>query len=73
MGRAHVVALVIDASVAAASGKQLTRREIALAADVVGEGRALLAVVNKLDTFPEDQHRQVTAQNPHIMCHILRS
>jgi len=50
--RAHVVLLVIDATRVQENGG-MTRRELALATNVVGEGRALLVALNKLDALED--------------------
>ena len=55
-----------DAQQAAAAHTQgLARRDLALASKVVQEGRALLILLNKLDTLPEAAAARV---GPHIVC-----
>lgn len=51
---AHVVILVVDAVAAAGLEAPMTRREVALATNVIREGRALLIALNKLDELPQD-------------------
>ena len=60
MRMAQAVALVLDGPAALADERGLTRAAIALAAAVVSEGRALLAVVNKLDAVAPHQRPQVS-------------
>ena len=54
-----MVALLIDAATSLGEDRALTRREIALAASVIAEGRALVVVVNKLDALREGLRPQV--------------
>ncbi len=50
--RAQVVLLVIDA-LEASQKSGVTRREMTLASNVIGEGRALIVLLNKYDAVPE--------------------
>ncbi len=59
---AQVVVLMVDATVNLQLGAGLTRRELALAASIVREGRALLIVLNKLDLLSELDRDKVLLQ-----------
>lgn len=59
MRMAQAVALVLDGEALMAGERGLSRPEIALAATVVAEGRALIAVVNKLDAVAPHQRQRV--------------
>ena len=50
--RAHIVLLVVDAIAVEKRELSLTRRELALATDIIREGRGLLILLNKLDALP---------------------
>jgi predicted GTPase len=56
--RAHIVLLVIDATMVKDNGG-MTRRELALATNVVGEGRALVVALNKLDALEDLERLEV--------------
>ena len=54
-----------DAPQAAAAGARgLPKRDLSLAARIVGEGRALLILLNKADLLPEPERAKVAAGPP---------
>ena len=59
MRMAQAVVLVLDGEALMAGDRSLSRPEIALAATVVAEGRALIAVINKLDAVAPHQRQRV--------------
>ena len=59
MHMAAVVVLLVDAEEMRDRGAGVSKRELALATDVINEGRALLIVANKLDACSPDQRIQV--------------
>lgn len=62
MHMAAVVLLLVNAQVMHSKRKGLTKHELALATDVINEGRALMLVVNKLDACTEAEGAQVRQQ-----------
>ena len=56
--RAQIVLLVIDA-LAASEKRGVTRRELALASNVIAEGRALIVLLNKYDAVPNNLKLEV--------------
>ena len=61
MHMSAVVLLLVNADFMRDRGKGLTKHELALATDVLREGRALLLVVNKLDVCTAAERTQVGA------------
>ena len=59
MHMAAVVVLLVNAQQIMTDGVGVSKREIALASDVINEGRALLIVANKLDACSDAQRVQV--------------
>lgn len=59
MHMSAVVLLLVSADTIRDQGGGLTKQELALATDVLKEGRALLLVVNKLDACNEAERIQV--------------
>ena len=59
MHMAAVVLLLVNAEVMRSKGRGLTKQELALASDVISEGRALMLVVNKLDACSEEEGAEV--------------
>ena len=59
MHMAAVVVLLVNAEDIRDRQAGLSKRELALATDVIKEGRALLIVANKLDACSEDERLQV--------------
>ena len=57
--RAQVVLLMIDA-LTASQKDGVTRRELALASNVIAEGRALVVLMNKFDAVPDHLKLEVT-------------
>jgi len=58
---AHAVALVIDADAAFQGVQGISRRELAMASEVVDEGRGLVLVLNKVDLIPVARRAQFIA------------
>jgi predicted GTPase len=89
MQYAHVVALVLDASVSdfdirvtrrnqgneelllAKASPILSKTDLNIARRCIDEGRALLLVVNKIDTIPSDQRRHVMKGIELVLQHSL--
>jgi predicted GTPase len=66
---AQVVLLVADAQQAAGPGARgLARKDLALASKIVGEGRALLILLNKLDALPQAAAARVRPTFLHAAC-----
>ena len=59
MHMAAVVLLLVNAEEIRERGAGVSKRELALASDVINEGRALLVVANKLDACSVDERIQV--------------
>ncbi|KAA6417474.1 MAG: GTPase Der-like, partial [Trebouxia sp. A1-2] len=59
MHMAAVVVLLVSAEDVRDRGAGVSKRELALASDVIKEGRALLIVANKLDACSEDERSAV--------------
>lgn len=59
MHMAAVVVLLVNAEEIRERGAGVSKRELALATDVINEGRALLIVANKLDACSLDERMQV--------------
>ena len=59
MHMAAVVLLLVNAEVMHSKRKGLTKHELALASDVINEGRALMLVVNKLDACDDEEGAEV--------------
>ena len=68
--RAHIVLLVVDAIAVEKRELTLTRRELALATDIIREGRGLLIVLNKLDALPAGQRHEVNWEQ-HLLALLL--
>lgn len=62
MHMAAVILLLVNADVMRSKRKGLTKHELALASDVISEGRALMLVVNKLDACTQEEGAQVRAK-----------
>ncbi len=62
MHMAAVVVLLVNAEDVRDRGAGVSKRELALASDVIKEGRALLIVANKLDACSEDERSAVSHQ-----------
>ncbi len=60
MHMAAVVVLLVNAEDVRDRGAGVSKRELALASDVIKEGRALLIVANKLDACSEDERSAVS-------------
>lgn len=56
---AAVVVLLVNAEEIRERTSGVSKRELALATDVINEGRALLIVVNKLDACSDEERIQV--------------
>ncbi len=65
MQMAAVVVLLVNAEDVRDRGAGVSKRELALASDVIKEGRALLIVANKLDACSEDER---SAVSPRLIC-----
>lgn len=59
MHMAALVILLVNAEDIWQRGAGVSKRELALASDVISEGRALLIVANKLDAFSQQERIQV--------------
>ena len=59
MHMAAVVMLLVSAEEVRGDGVGVSKRELALASDVVKEGRALLVVANKLDACSAQERIEV--------------
>lgn len=57
--RAHIILLVIDALTVDQGERGLLKRELALASDIVSEGRAIVVVLNKLDALAPGRRLEV--------------
>lgn len=68
MHMAAVVVLLVNAEEVRERGAGVSKRELALASDVINEGRALLIVANKLDACSPDERIQVRP-HPASSCH----
>ena len=69
MHMAALVVLLVNAEDILQRGAGVSKRELALASDVISEGRALLVVANKLDACSQEERIQVGLHLAH--CDIL--
>jgi len=60
MHMAAVVVLLVNAEDVRDRGAGVSKRELALASDVIKEGRALLIVANKLDACSDEERVEVS-------------
>lgn len=67
MHMAALVVLLVNAEDILQRGAGVSKRELALASDVISEGRALLVVANKLDACSQEERIQVRLHLPY--CH----